>query len=57
MPPSMCFKLLPCAKASRADVDPVTHLTFRIRTFNTNGVGQVAHAIITLYIEARLVDN
>ena len=53
----MCFELLPRTETSWTYVDAVTDLTIRIRTFNANGMRQVAQAAIALYVEARFVHD
>ena len=51
----MHLKLLPRAKARRTDVDAVARLAHQVRTFDPDGVGEVAVAAVAVYLETRLI--
>ena len=43
----MSFEFLASTEASWTYVDAISHFTRGIRTFDANGVGQIAHARVT----------
>lgn len=50
-------KLLPCTKTCWTYVHSVARLTYGIRTFYSNRVGEVAGAAVALDLQARLVHS
>ena len=53
----MHLKLLPRAKTRRTNINTIILLANRGRTLDANRMGQVATAIIALYLQTRLIDD
>lgn len=53
----MLLELLPSTKTSWTYIDPITLLAHGVSALESNRMRQVARAIVTLYLQARLADD